>query len=362
MNGRFATTEYGVAMKNWYSVVAFVVILLLVVAPGAWAQSDITRPDRGEEVKKRGQTGFKFLSVSTNPRAAAMANTTTALSEGSSVSLLYNPASMAAMKSGFDAQWSNAQWISNIDYNAGSAAFRPGNGQYGVVGVSLVDVQYPTQIETIRADNDAGYSEIGSFSPTAFAIGLGYARSFSDRFSAGVQAKYVSQDLGSHAQRYDENDKLVNREFSKNTLAYDFGLLYRTGYKSLTLGMSARNFAPEITYVRESFELPLTMRIGFSMNVLDFTSVNPEMHALNVRTSFERPRDFSEQILVGGEYVFMNTLALRGGYGVPSEEQGLSLGAGLQTELSDIGVQFDYAYTSFGVFGTVNQLSLQIGL
>lgn len=361
-NRPFALIDYNVVMKNCYSIATLVFLLLVSTAPVVHGQGDITTPDVDEPVKKRGQTGFKFLSVSLDARAAAMANTMTALSQGSSASLLYNPASMAEVPSTFDIQWSNARWISEISYNGGTASYRPGTGQYGVVGLSLVDVQYPEQIKTIRADTKKGYQDIGRFSPTAFGIGVGYARSFSDRFSAGAQVKYVTQNLGLHAQRLDNNDNLVSNQFSKSTLAYDFGLLYRSGFKDLTLGMSARNFAPEITYVRESFELPLTMRIGVAMNVLELTALDPDTHALNVHATFRRPRDFAEQVRTGGEYIFMNTLALRAGYGFPSDEKGVSLGGGLNTDISDINFNFDYAYTTFGVFGAVNRLSVRVGL
>jgi len=58
----------------------------------------------------------------------------------------------------------------------------------------------------------------------------------------------------------------------------------------------------------------------------------------------------------------MDVLSLRAGYVMPSDEKGISLGAGLQTEISDLGFRFDYAYTRFGRFGNVNRLSVNLSL
>ena len=53
---------------------------------------------------------------------------------------------------------------------------------------------------------------------------------------------------------------------------------------------------------------------------------------------------------------------MRTGYTYPTDEQGISLGAGVHTGVGGADFSFDYAYTQFGLFGNVNRLSLQIGL
>lgn len=305
--------------------------------------------------EKRAQTGLKFLDVSASPRASALSNTVVAQRNGDSRSLFYNPASMAEMSKNGDVSLSRVKFLVDSQYDFASGAFRPGTGQYGVVGISLVNVGYGEFNRVIRADNQQGYSKIGTYSPTSLAVGVGYARSFTDRFSVGAQAKYVQQSAGTHAVRENEDGYLVSKNYEVSKVAYDFGVLYRTGFKSLTLGIGARNFAPELTYVRESFELPLTFNVGLSADLVDFLPLSSEMHALNTYTSFKRPRDFSEQVKIGTEYVFMNTLALRGGYVRPTDERGLSLGGGVRAEIMDIELTFDYSYTEFGVFDSVNR-------
>ncbi len=46
---------------------------------------------------------------------------------------------------------------------------------YGVFGFSLMAVDYGEVQETIRADNDQGFIDLGTIRPSAFAVGAGYA-------------------------------------------------------------------------------------------------------------------------------------------------------------------------------------------
>ncbi len=107
------------------------------------------------------------------------------------------------------------------------------------------------------------------------------------------------------------------------------GNLYKTGFKSLNLAMGLRNFSRELTYSRESFELPLTFRIGLSMDMLDITPVDPQMHSFLLSIDTERPRDYYENIRIGGEYIFMDIFSVRAGYAFPHDVKGLNAGFGL---------------------------------
>jgi hypothetical protein len=98
------------------------------------------------------------------------------------------------------------------------------------------------------------------------------------------------------------------------------------------------------------------------MNLLDLTALSPETHQLDLHTSFSRPRDFYEQVRVGGEYLFMETLAVRAGYAFPNDERGINLGGGIQATVQDFGFHFDYSYTEFGVFDPINRFSVGISL
>ncbi|ACY48632.1 hypothetical protein Rmar_1748 [Rhodothermus marinus DSM 4252] len=335
-------------------------LMLLWLAPRADAQQIGESGFQQVKLEKRAQTGLKFLSMSLDPRLAAMGSAATAQTLNTSLALLYNPATMAQMTDRFHLALMQAQWIADIRYNGGTLAFSPSGGIYGVFGVSVVAVDYGEFLGTIRADNESGYEDIGTYSPTALAVGFGYARALSDRFAVGGQVKYVRQDLGTFPVAFGDGGDLISKDYNKSTIAFDFGVIYHTGFRSLTFAASARNFSRELKYEQENFEPPLTFRIGVAMNLLDLTNQDPNMHKLLVAIDAERPRDFDERLHIGAEYVLMNTLALRAGYIYPSDVEGASLGVGIQQRFGSVGFMFNYAYTAFDTFDNVNRLGIQL--
>lgn len=330
-------------------------ILLGASTTGTHAQGrqDIDR-------QRLAQAGMKFLSLSVAPRAAALADAMTATT-GTSTALFYNPASMAAMEDDLHIGLAYVDWLSDLSHNAGSIAYKPASGRYGVFGISVHSVDYGEVLSTVRANNEEGFIDVGTINPSGLAVGLGYARAITDRFSVGGQAKYVRQSLGSSFVRYDEGDGPRDAH-EEGTVAADFGVLYHTGFRSLNFGVSVRNFSREVTYSQDSFELPLTFRIGFAMDLFDLTSVDGNTHSALLAVDFERPRDYAEQMKAGMEYRFMDILALRAGYVFPTDQQGINLGAGLSYGMGSFQSAVDYAYTNFGVFGAVHRLGVTLGL
>ena len=343
-----------------------IVVLLTALGSTAYGQSGLT-PDTEVSTDKIAQTGMKFLSTSVDARASGLGSAMTAELRGSSSSMFYNPASMGFMPGQFHASAGVLNFIADIGYNQASVAFRPsGSTNYGVVGVSFVGVDYGDLMGTIRANNEEGFVETGAYSPSAMAVGLGYARSFGDRFAAGANVKLVFQDLGSGfatSQNFDTGVVQTTEAYESNTVAFDFGIVYATGFESLVIGMSARNFAQEQTYVRERFELPLTFQIGVSMDVMDLTSMDPDMHALKMHVDAQRPRDYKEHVRFGLEYTFMGIVSLRGGFEqAGSAEQGFSAGAGLHYEFGGFDIGANYTFTDFGVFGNLSRIGIQVGM
>ena len=330
--------------------------LVLATVASTTAQTDT--PDR----EKLAQTGMKFLSVPGDPRAASMASAITAMDGGSEM-LFGNPAGMAWTDRTTDVMIGQTQFLTDIDYNHASASFRPAGGRFGVFGVTLTSVDYGTFQETVRADNEQGFIDVGEFSPQAYALGIGYARPLSDRFAVGGQVKYANQNLGDSISQPGETDGTFTRQSNeKGVLAYDFGVQYKTGFESLNFAVAARNFSQEIAYEEELFQLPLTLLIGVSMDVVDLTSLNGNTHRLLVSVDAENPRDFSEQIKVGGEYTFLDTFSLRGGYVFPTDEQGIHLGAGVQQSVGGLGLAADYGYSDYGIFSAVHRVAVRLSL
>jgi opacity protein-like surface antigen len=83
------------------------------------------------------------------------------------------------------------------------------------------------------------------------------------------------------------------------------------------------------------------------------------MHRFLLSADWVHPRDYSEQIMVGAEYTFMKLVSLRIGYVGPADEHGMSYGVGVKPEVAGLGFALDYAYTPFGVFGSVHRFTFQ---
>jgi hypothetical protein len=331
-----------------YLVPILILSVCLVAGPAAAQQ-------------KLAQTGMKFLSVGLDARAAALGDAFTAL-DGGSASLFYNPAGIARQEQVGAIGLGQLQWIADIKHNFGSFTVSPAKGEYGVFGVMVQQVDYGTLYRTVRAPNDKGYVDLGSFSPGGLMLGFAYARALSDKFSIGGAVKWVQQDLGPLVEgSLDSYGDRKNESNVTSLFAFDFGVLYRTGFRSLQFGMAVRNFSKEGMYLEEGFQLPLNFRIGVSMNVLDFMALAPEKHRFIVAVDAEHPRDYPERLRMGGEYVFMDVLSLRAGFVSLAEEEKFSYGLGLKKDVgNEMSLGVDYSYTPEGVFGKVHRITVQL--
>jgi hypothetical protein len=308
---------------------------------------------------------MKFLNVSLDARSSAFGDAVTSLELNNSSAMFYNPASMARFEGIADITLGSTQFIADIKYYNAAVTFAPFEGDYGVFGFSFVSVDYGDFLGTVRADNEQGFLDVGAFSPTAIAFGIGYANALSEKFSVGANVKYVRQSLGESVVGGVVVDPATlgyvsgtTEENKLSVLAFDFGVLYKTGFKSLNLGMSVRNFGREIKYKKESFQIPLIFQIGASFNFADILEVDKNEHSILVTVDANHPRDFPEQILIGAEYTFMNLVSFRAGYSAPNDERNFSAGIGLKKDIGGLNLGVDYAYTPFGVFNDVHRISL----
>jgi len=306
---------------------------------------------------KLAQTGFNFLSISSDAKASAMGDAVNSLS-GFSGALTHNPASMANMPTLLNSSFSINKWIADINYLSASLILSPLSGDYGTVGLSFQSVDYGDLEGTVvDRTNPNGYSETGIFSPTALAIGIGYAKMISEQFGVGAQIKYARQELGDNTFMSIEGD-ITSKENKADAIAFDFGTIYKTGIKSIAFGMSVTNFSKEIKYEEEGFQLPLLFTIGISANVFDFFDMPAINQDLMLSFDWTHPRSHPEQIKIGAEYKFLDIVSLRGGYIGGNDENDFTFGLGV----SYFGVEVDYAYTPFGVFNEVQRFTARLSL
>ena len=332
------------------------------------AVSFLSENNTAQEYKKLAQTGFQFLSVVSDARGAAMAEAMTSLQTGSSA-LFFNPAGMADMATFFDVSASTNKWIADINHTAFSLALNPFSGNYGVIGFSVQMVNYGDFYGTVvNRANPQGYDDTGIFSLKALALGIGYAKQVTDRFSIGGQVKWIRQDLGEstipvniRVNPINEDTRIADTATTSNKLSpfvFDFGTQFRTGIKSLVFGMSVRNFSKEVEYVDEGIQAPMVFTLGISMDVMDLLNELTVKQSLLVSLDASHYRDHPEQIKVGLDYKILDVFSIRGGYISSNDESDFTYGIGI----TKYGFSFDYSYTPFGVFDNVQRFTARFSL
>lgn len=301
-------------------------------------------------IKKVAQTGMQFLSVDQFARPAAIGGAYIMVGKGADATF-YNPAGLSDMQTDYDFIASTTNWIADISYNAGAVAKNFGN--WGVLGINYLSCNYGKIIGTQVASTQEGFIETGDLDVGSYAIGVSYGRKLTNKFMVGGQIKYAYQHLGQNIIE-EGGDVFQNKV---GGFAYDFGTIFYPGFKSFRLGMSIRNFSPQFKYEEEAFQLPLTFRIGFAMDVMDLMGEFSN-HSLLIAIDALHPRAYTERLNIGVEYQYANLIALRAGYKSNYDEEGLSVGFGINPTIVGINFKLDYSYSQLGVFNNVNRITI----
>ncbi|MCK5147305.1 PorV/PorQ family protein [bacterium] len=303
--------------------------------------------------QKVAQSGFKFLDVNVGGRASGMGDAYTILGNGADA-VFYNPAGLTQMQNKFDLNFSYFNFIADISYISGAAAWDLGT--IGTVAAQFMAPSYPEMQGTEIVDTDEGFIDTGLFSPKALVVGVSYAKSLTDKFHIGATVKYASQELGSSrfAREGDDSEWSANRA---NTVAVDFGTLFYPKFgwlPSFAFGMSVRNFSQAVKYEITEFELPVRYTLGFKVDVFDLLGEIRDNMCMNLAVDAIHPRDHHERVHVGAEFTYADLFSVRGGYKFKYDEEGLTFGFGVKKG----PVRIDYAYTNFGVFDNVSRFSM----
>ncbi len=286
--------------------------------------------------EKVGVTSFQFLKVMPDARSTAMGEAYSSIAKGSD-GMYWNPAAMMR-SSGISANLSRVDYIFDTGHFGASVSYTLRGFAFGL---TFMNVDYG-DIEVTDVAH-LGYLPDGSYNPGltgeviqpgAMLAGLGMAQRLTNKFSYGLSMKYVREDM-------------VVADLS--LLMWDMGILYETGFKSIALAATMRNFGPQVEYFDYSYPLPQTMNIGISTHLVgkdDPLLMDSGNHRLLVAFDLVQPRDYDQQYNAGLEYVFMDLVALRCGYKMNYDTEGLTFGAGLNLK----GFSIDYSYNTYGEF------------
>lgn len=317
------------------------------------------------QIVKKAQVGFRFLENPVSAEAVGR-GATGIISTLNSNGIFWNPALLGLVESDVDVNLNYTKGIADINYNAAAASLKLGN--FGVLGFSLLYMDYGTFYGTVRAPE--GYRETGTFSPQAYSVGLAFSQKLTDRFSYGVHVKYFYQDLGDAVialkgtSLSDTNLVLGKEHYSSKKfnlpLAVDVGAYYDFQYNGIRFGASLQNISREYHYVAEDFPLPFAINFGATVEPFGFFNFNNPDHKMVVSVESRHPRDFGEKLKVGAEYTYISSFIVRAGYMTNYDDRGLTFGAGVRQEISGVPIRVDYAYEPWKVFGGVHFITIGV--
>jgi len=309
------------------------------------------------EFSRVGTVGAQFLKIGMGARYVAMGEASVAC-VNDAYAMYWKPAALTEISSS-NLSLTNVDWIADVQLN--HATFGKSLDEYSGFGVS-VTVLSMGDMEVTTVEEPEGTGE--TFTASSYALAVGYARKFTDRFSAGISGKYIWERIS---------------EERASGFAFDFGTLFYTGFKSLRIGMNISNLGPEMelkgpelnTYYNpqpgnpnydnvkaklavEPYDLPLTFRFGVAYDLVD----SPESK-FTVTMEAKHPNDNLQQASFGGEYLWKKTFSLRAGYKINYEEEGLTLGGGMKVKTGkNTRLDISYAWADFSRLSSVHRFSL----
>ena len=323
--------------------------------------------------QKVGTTSLQYLKVMPTARATAMGDAYVSLARGADATF-WNPAGLAKIESQ-EITSTYTSWI--FDTQLLALAYDVPLGSLGNLGAQFQYVDYGTIKETRTETIDLVIGPSGekifnpgltgrSFAPYSYLVGLSYAKAITDKFSAGATLKYATESLWADQVITSVNSatgEASNYKTYTNVLLFDFGMIYNTGFRSVQIGISVQNFGPQVTFAKRSYPAPLAMRVGVSANVIGSEAllVKDETSQLTMAYDLFQPNDYDQQMHMGAEYSFADAIALRVGYKVGYDSEGLTFGGGVHTSLSGFAISFDYSYGKMDEFlNNVHRISLGV--
>lgn len=298
---------------------------------------------------KTGTAALQFLKFGVDARAVGMGEAYTAVTDDIS-SVWWNPAGLApALKN--QVFISHTNWPADIMHDFFAATYTNGVSTWAF----SASVLHMDQMEVTSEEEFGPTGE--TFTNSDMAFGLTYASTFTDKFSFGMTAKYLRENL---------------YIYDVNSFSVDLGSIYNTGWNNVKIGMSLRNFGPDIKYKvdddddgsfnedpfdlldndgdgsvdEDGEEIESKIPMNFSLGISGDIMRNEDSHLI-ASLQLDNCIDRMETWNLGAEYKLGN-LFLRGGYQFNYDSNGPSAGFGVQLPTRFAIFNVDYAYTNMG--------------
>jgi hypothetical protein len=337
-----------------------------------------------------GTTAAEFLLFGAGARGTALGTAFSAIATDVSA-LYYNPAGIALMPRA-GAMVGTYDYVAETRYSWGGIAF-PFSGGSRAVGIQVGTFGFKDQ-PVYTAEQPEGTGSVYSVSQTV--AGITFAQNFSDRFSAGVTAKGVFDNLGEASGQAFAVDfgTSFHAQLSGHPIRFSFvvsNLGTNLSYSGSALETDApRDSIPgeapvpqnpqQAEFRTKDFPLPTIFRVGLAYDL-----IAGDNNRLTLLSDFNQPNNNAAGFSAGGEWMSQRLggspfgFALRGSYSyaaannldpvdptttaLSDEEnlQGLALGGGLNYGTGNFNVGFDYAWKYLGVLGSTNFFSVSLG-
>jgi len=321
-------------------------------------------PLHAEGITKVGTSAAAFLRIPIGAKGIAMGGAFTSIADDGSA-VFWNPGALGRLADR-DLYLHHSDWLPGLDFNF--AALSMSLQRYGVIGLNVVSLKSEEMdITTLEAPMGTGET----FTAASTAVGLLYAKSLTDRFSIGVNVKYLQETIF-HS--------------TAGGFAFDIGTLFLTPFKNVRLGVDVSNIGTRMqmrgedlnTYVdidptqegnndnivselkTDYFDLPIILRLGISWDV----ALSAGSH-LTLACEGVNPNDDAQSVNLGMECGLLNdVLMLWGGYNelfLRDSDKGPTFGAGIHLPpLQAMKLSIGYAYQDFKYLGAVNHVSFEI--
>ena len=288
--------------------------------------------------EKVGTFDGQFLKIDVGARATAMGSAFVAVSDDATA-LYWNAAGIARIDPDKSQLTLNhANWPAELSFDQAGYVFHFRKIP-GAIGVQIRALTMQPMVETTAYQPDPNVGTGNTFDAGMLAAGLTYARSFTDKFSAGLTFNFINEGLA---------------EFSQQTYAFDVGTLYDVGTLGMKIGMAISNIGSQIKFIDREARIPAVFRVGTSATILQSAD-----QKLIGTFDFSHPPDNAERLNVGAEYSFHKYAFLRGGYNINYDAEGIAGGAGFHFPVSVAGMaDLDYAYTDMKDLGGAHRVSL----
>jgi hypothetical protein len=361
---------------------------LALVSLGGAAAAQVSLPSDNTAY---GTTSAEFLLLGAGARGLALGGAYAALSNDVSA-LYYNPAGLTLMEHPA-AMVSSYSYVASTKYTWAGMAFPMGGGarafgfQVGSLGFSGQPVY------TVDQPDGTGttYSVAETF------VGGTFSQNFSDRFSAGITAKYISDQLGAvkgSAFAFDFGTNFHVTTAGRplrasfviqnlgSTLAYSGVPLDTKENRSHVPGQVAVRQEPQpVSRQTKEYGWPVMFRVGIALDAL-----STQQARFTVLSEFSQPNNNKAGFELGGELTLSDIaksgfyLSGRGSWSYQpannidvgsqagfttalsgkENQEGLAAGMGVGYRRSAFGLGFDYAWRSMGPLGGTNFLSFSV--